>query len=160
MNPQPSTHELEVSDMNFQNTHDLIVALKKAKNESEYTLPRIEEEIRRRGKSVSTSTLKRVFKDGSEDSGTDFSMEYTLLPIAEILLPSIEVPTPENSPCSIEIELLKAELRVQVEKNESLRERNEILESRITFLLEQIEKKDRRMDEKDELIKRLMQKCL
>lgn len=160
MNPQPSTHELEVSDMNFQNTHDLIVALKKAKNESEYTLPRIEEEIRRRGKSVSTSTLKRVFKDGSEDSGTDFSMEYTLLPIAEILLPSIEVPTPENSPCSIEIELLKAELRVQVEKNESLRERNEILESRITFLLEQIEKKDRRMDQKDELIRQLMQKCL
>ena len=34
------------------------------------------------------------------------------------------------------------------------------MEERIKFLLDQIEKKDRRMDEKDEIIKRLMDKVL
>lgn len=144
--------------MEFQSSHDLIIALKKAKKESEYTIPRLEEEILRNGGSVSTSTLKRVFKDGSED--VFFNVEHTLIPIANVLLDREDLPTPEDSPYSVEIELLKAEIRVQAEKCESLRERNEILESRVTFLLEQIEKKDRRMDEKDEIINRLMEKCL
>lgn len=156
---QPSTTEqIEVSKMEFQSSHDLIIALKKAKQESEYTIPRIEEEILRNGGSVSTSTLKRVFKEGSED--VFFNVEHTLIPIANVLLASEDLPTPDNSPYSAEIELLKAEIRVQAEKNESLRERNEILESRVNFLIEQIEKKDRRMDEKDEIIAKLMEKCL
>ena len=41
-----------------------------------------------------------------------------------------------------------------------LHELKEHLEQRITFLLEQIEKKDRCMDEKDETIRRLMDKVL
>lgn len=159
MNQQPSTNELlEVSQMDFQSSRDLIIALKKAKKEREYTIPRLEEEILRNGGSVSQTTLKRVFKDGSED--VYFNVEHTLIPIASVLLDGKDLPTPEDSPYSVEIELLKAELRVQVEKNESLRERNEILESRVNFLIEQIEKKDRRMDEKDEIIHKLMEKCL
>lgn len=146
--------------MEFKTSHDLIVALKKAKKEAEYTIPRLEEEILKHGKSVSTSTLKRVFKDGSEDSTPGFSVEHTLLPIAEILLPPEDIPTPEGSPYSLEIELLKTELRVQTERAESILARNKILEDRVTFLLEQIEKKDRRMDEKDEIIRKLMEKCL
>ena len=148
------------SSMEFKNTHDLIVELKRAKKESEYTIPRIEEEILRRGKSVSPSTLKRVFKEGSEDSPAGFSVDHTLIPIADVLLPKVDVPVAEGSPCSVEIELLKAELRVQTERVESLQARNDILEGRIAFLLEQIEKKDRRMDEKDELIRTLMEKVL
>lgn len=144
--------------MEFQSSHDLIIALKKAKRESEYTLPRLEEEILRNGASVSQTTLKRVFRKGSED--VFFNFEHTLMPIAAVLLSVKDLPTPKDSPYSGEIELLKAELRVQVEKIESLRERNEILESRVNFLIEQIEKKDRRMDEKDEIIKKLMEKCL
>lgn len=142
--------------MDFQSSHDLIVALKKAKMESEYTIPRIEEEIRRHGKSVSISSLKRVFKDGSEDSNTSFSVEYTLLPIAEVLLPPEDLPVPEGSPYSLEIEMLKAELRVQIERVESLIARNKILEDRVTFMQTQIERKDRRMDEKDEMIRKVM----
>ena len=146
--------------MELQNSHDLIIALKQAKKDFEYTIPRIEEEILKRGKSVSPSTLKRVFKENSENSSASFNMDHTLLPIAEVLLPPEEVPIPENSPYSVELELLKAELRVQVERVESLIERNEILESRVSFLLEQIEKKDRRMDEKDDIIRQLMGKIL
>lgn len=142
--------------MELQGSHDLILALKKAKKESEYTLPRLEEEILRNGESVSQTTLKRVFREGSED--TFFNLEHTLIPIAKVLLDGKDLPTPKDSPYTAEIELLKAELRVQVERCESLRERNDILESRVNFLIEQIEKKDRRMDEKDETIRKLMNK--
>lgn len=146
--------------MELREPKDLILACKKAKAELEYTLPRIEEEILKHGKSVSPSTLKRVFKDGSEENAGSFSFDHTLRPIAEVLLQAAEVPTPEGSPYSVEIELLKAELRVQTERAESLLDRNEILEKRVDFLLTQIEKKDRRMDEKDEMIRRLMDQCL
>ena len=160
MTAKPSLFEPGGAKMEFTSTRDLIIALKKAKKESEYTIPRIEEEIRRRGKSVSQSTLKRVFKEGSEDLGAGFSIDHTLIPIAEVLLPIEDVPELEDSEFSVELELLRAELRVQTERIESLQARNTHLENRITFLLEQIEKKDRRMDEKDAIIKQLMEKVL
>lgn len=142
--------------MELQRSRDLIIAMKKAKSDSEYTLPRIEEEIRRRGNSVSISSLKRVFREGSEDNAAGFSFEHTLLPIAEVLLDAEDVPTPAGTPYSIEIELLKAELRVQAERVESLIARNQILEDRVTFMQTQIERKDRRMDEREEVIRKVM----
>ena len=70
------------------------------------------------------------------------------------------MPTAPDSPYSKEIDGLKAVIHVQNEEIARLHEIKEHLESRITFLLEQIERKDRRMDEKDEIIRRLMEKCL
>ena len=142
--------------MELQRSRDLILQLKKAKVEREYTMPRIEEEILKLGKSVSPSTLKRVFREGSENSASSFSFDNTLLPIAEVLLSAEDIPTPEGSPYALELELLKAELRVQTERVESLLERNRLLEDRVTFLLSQIERKDRRMDEKDDMIRKIM----
>ena len=78
------------------------------------------------------------------------------MPIAEVLLDAENIPTPDGSPYSLEIELLKAELRVQVERVESLEARNKLLEDRVTFLLQQIERKDRRMDEREEIIRKVM----
>jgi len=156
LNHPKSIHEPEVPQMELARSRELITELKKKKSELEYTLPRIEEDIRKNGKSVSLSTLKRVFKDGSEDNSAGFSFEHTLLPIAEILLDAENIPTPEGSPYSLEIEMLKAELRVQVERVESLIARNELLEDRVTFLLSQIERKDRRMDEREEIIRKVM----
>lgn len=141
--------------MEFQSSRDLVIALKKAKKEGDYTIPRIEEEIRRLGKSVSMSTLKRVFKDGSEDGGS-FDVEYTLLPIAEVLLNQEDIPVPEGAPFSVELELMRAELRVQVERVESLQARNKILEDRVTFMQQQIERKDRRLDEREDIIRKVM----
>lgn len=143
--------------MELKKARDLIIALKKSKAELEYTIPRIEEEIRRHGKSVSISTLKRVFKEGSEDENADsFSYEHTLLPIAEVLLDAEDIPTAEGSPYSLEIELLKADLRVQEERVESLLARNKILEDRVTFMQAQIERKDRRIDEREDIIRKVM----
>ena len=142
--------------MELQRSKELISACKKAKEELDYTLPRIEGEIRKLGESVSMSTLKRVFKAGSEDIAASFSFEHTLLPIAEVLLDAKDIPTPEGSPYAVEIALLQAELRVQDERVESLLARNKILEDRVTFMQTQIERKDRRIDEREDIIRKVM----
>ena len=138
---------------------ELIRQLKEAKARREFTYPRIMEHMEANGKYVSLTTLRRVFADSSESSADSFSYENTLLPIAEVLLEAEDVPT-ADSPTSAQVEGLKAVIRVQNEELVKLQELKEHLESRVEFLLAQIEKKDRRMDEKDEMIKKLMEKVL
>lgn len=146
--------------MELSNKQELIKQLKEAKTRNEITYPRLIEMLDRTGKSVSLTTLRRVFADGSEMNAGSFSYEHTLLPIAEVLLNMEDVPTIDDSPYAKDIEALKSMIHLQNEEIARLHEIKEHLESRITFLLEQIEKKDRRMDEKDEIIRRLMDKCL
>jgi chaperonin cofactor prefoldin len=117
------------------------------------------EHMEKNGRFVSLTTLRRVFADGSEMSADSFSYENTLMPIAEVLLDAEDVPT-EDGPWAKEIDSLKAVIHVQNEELARMHELKEHLESRITFLLEQIERKDRRMDEKDEIIRQLMEKVL
>ena len=160
MNTEPSLNDIEgVSFMEHTPAQELIRQLKEAKARREYTYPRIMEHMEKNGRFVSLTTLRRVFADGSEMSADSFSYENTLMPIAEVLLDAEDVPT-EDGPWAKEIDSLKAVIHVQNEELARLHELKEHLESRITFLLEQIEKKDRRMDEKDEIIRQLMGKVL
>lgn len=145
--------------MEYTSAADLIRQLKEVKLKDEITYPRIMDRMEKNGKFVSLTTLRRVFADGSEMSANNFSYENTLLPIAEALLNAEDVPTPD-SPCAKDIDALKAVIHVQNEEISRLHEIKEHLESRITFLLEQIDKKDRRMDEKDDIIRKLMEKFL
>lgn len=145
--------------MEYTSAAELIRQLKEVKLKDEITYPRIMDRMEKNGKFVSLTTLRRVFADGSEMNANSFSYENTLLPIAEALLNAEDVPTPD-SPCAKDIDALKAVIHVQNEEISRLHEIKEHLESRITFLLEQIDKKDRRMDEKDGIINRLMEKCL
>ena len=168
MNTKPSTYDhilttdehTEVPCMEYTQAQTLIRKLKEVKEKDEITYPRIMDRMEKNGKYVSLTTLRRVFADGSEANASGFSYENTLLPIAEALLNIEDVPTAESSPYAKEIDGLKAVIHVQNEEIARLHDMKEHLESRITFLLEQIEKKDRRMDEKDEIIRRLMDKCL
>ena len=146
--------------MELTRSQELIRQLKEIKQRNEITYPRIMERMEKNGKFVSLTTLRRVFADNSESNAQTFSYENTLLPIAEALLNVEDLPTPADSPHAKEIDALKAVIHVQNEEISRLHELKEHLESRITFLLEQIEKKDRRMDEKDETIRRLMDKIL
>jgi hypothetical protein len=141
-------------------SRDLIKKLKEVKATNEITYPRIIERLEKIGKPLSLTTLRRVFAEGSEQSAAGFSYENTLLPIAEVLLQAEDVPTPENAPYAKEIDALKAVIHTQNEEIVRLHEMKEHLEDRVTFLIDQIEKKDRRMDEKDDLIRKLMEKCL
>lgn len=149
-----------VSTVELTKAQELIKQLKQIKEENEITYPRIIERMEKNGKSVSLSTLRRVFADNSESNANAFSYENTLLPIAEALLNVEDLPTPADSPHAKEIDALKAVIHVQNEEISRLHELKEHLESRVTFLLEQIERKDRRMDEKDAIIKQLMEKLL
>lgn len=146
--------------MELSSKQELIRQMKDAKRKNEITFPRILERMEQNGKFVSLTTLRRVFADGSEANAGSFNLETTLMPIAEVLLNAEDVPTPENSPYAKEIDGLKAVIHTQNEEISRLYELKEHLEKRIDFLIGQIEVKDRRMDEKDEIIKRLMDKCL
>ena len=141
--------------MELTRSQELIRQLKEVKQKNEITYPRIMDRMEKKGRFVSLTTLRRVFADGSEANANSFSYENTLLPIAEALLEPEDVPTEDP-----QIEALKAVLHVQNEEIARLHEMKEHLEGRITFLLEQIEKKDRRMDEKDEIIRKLMERVL
>ena len=166
MNTQPSTHDTQttineqigVPRMELTKSQELIKQLKEIKETNEITFPRIMERMEKNGKVVSLTTLRRVFADGSENNANNFSYENTLLPIAEVLLNVEDLPTLPNSPYAKEIDGLKSVIHLQNEEIARLHELKEHLENRITFLLEQIDKKDRRMDEKDETIRKLMNK--
>ena len=147
----------EVSPMELSKKQKLIKELKEAKAQNEVTYPRLIERMEKNGKYVSLTTLRRVFADGSENNATSFNLENTLMPIAEALLDAEDVPTPDGSAWAAEINGLKAVIHVQNEEIVKLTELKEHLENRVTFLLEQIERKDRRMDEKDEIIRKLME---
>jgi len=146
--------------MELLRAQELIKKLKEVKEKNEITYPRIIERMEKNGKFVSLTTLRRVFADGSEMNAESFNYETTLLPIAEVLLNAEDVPTPENSPYAKEIDALKAVIHVQNEEIARLHDIKEHLEKRVEFLLAQIERKDRRMDEKDEIIRKLMDKCI
>ena len=151
---------MEVPSVELKRAQELISQLKEIKEKNEITYPRIMDRMEKNGKVVSLTTLRRVFADGSEMNADTFSYENTLLPIAEALLNVEDLPTPADSPHAKEIDALKSVIHVQNEEIARLHELKEHLEERITFLLEQIEKKDRRMDEKDQMIQRLMDKVL
>ena len=158
MSTESSTYESKgVSSMEHTPAQELVRQLKEAKKQKEFTYPRILERLEQNGKFVSLTTLRRVFADGSD--GSNFNYETTLLPIAEVLLDPEDVPT-EDGPYAKEIDALKSVIHVQNEEIARLHELKEHLEDRVAFLLEQIDKKDRRMDEKDEIIRKLMEKVL
>ena len=146
--------------MELTKSQELIKQLKEAKERNEVTYPRLMDRIEANGKFVSLTTLRRVFAVGSEENASIFNYETTLLPIAEALLDVEDLPTNDNTPNAKEIDALKSVIHVQNEEIARLHDLKDHLESRITFLLEQIERKDRRMDEKDEIIRRLMEKCM
>ena len=146
--------------MEFTNKAELIQKLKEAKKRDEITYPRILDRMEANGKFVSLTTLRRVFADGSESNAASFNLENTLMPIAEAILNVEDVPTEDSAPHAKEIDALKAVIHTQNEEIVKLHDLNELLEKRVLFLIDQIAIKDRRMDEKDEIIRKLMDKCL
>ena len=161
----PSTFEPQqskgVSKMELIDNRELIIELKKARNEKDITLPRLLEMLKAERKDVGMTTLKRVFKEGSEDN--DSFKQSTLKPIAELLLDEDN----DGTSNGLEIMRLESELRV---KEETITTLNNQINSLIVqieqaraeaakqmeFLHKQIELKDKRMDTKDVLIQRVM----
>lgn len=144
--------------MELKTANDLIFRLKSVREERKLSLPDVMEMIEKNNDYISMTTLRRVFADGSEC--LDFSYDKTIRPIVNALLSSEE----EAPAAAAEIDLLKSVIRLKNETIDSLKERIDTIKSeydrRLAFLRDQIEKKDRRMDEKDAIIKMLMEKCI
>lgn len=145
--------------MELKTANDLIFRLKSVREERKLSLPDIMEMIEKNNDYISMTTLRRVFADGSEC--LDFSYDKTIRPIVNALLSSEEEEAPA---AAAEIDLLKAVIRQKNETIDVLNERINLIrcesDKRLAFLRDQIEKKDRRMDEKDAIIKMLMEKCI
>lgn len=172
MNGRPSTNnQMGVSDLELTTTQEIILRLKAIKSENELTLPRIMDMVEKNGDYISMSTLRRVFAPNSEEDGS-FSYDRTIAPIARALLLQDIDPQDENiKGAAVEIDGLKAVIRHKNEENDLLKDQIEELKKqigdiraeydlRLRFLRDQIELKDKRMDEKDKIINRLMEKCL
>lgn len=165
MNANHSTRDtksiMEESRMELTRSQELVKQLKEIKENNEITFPRIIDLMEANGRVVSLSTLRRVFANGSDPNS--FSYENTLLPIADVLL-HVEDNTVNLDPVTAkyekEIDGLKAVIACQNEELSQLYQTKDFLQERIRFMQEQINIKDRRIDEKEETIRTLINKIL
>ena len=120
------------------------------------------EMIEANGDYISMTTLRRVFAENSEHDDS-FNYDRTIRPIARVLLYT------DNDQAEDDVPSLKAIIRLKNEELDSVREqiasivdncekRVSEYEHRLAFLRDQIEKKDSRMDEKDQIIHMLLSK--
>ena len=134
------------------NTRDLILRLKAIREEKGLTLQAISDLMDKSGHHVGITSIKRVFKDGSEN--LSFRYEDTIGPLADVLIGLYD------DQGNAEAAALKAELAVKDEiisryKAEvdrltaDLEKRGEDYDRGRGFLLEQIA-------HKDDLVKRMM----
>lgn len=156
----PSENILEVPEMDMTETSELVQHLREIKTERHLSFPQIQKMIEANGDFVSERTLRRVFADDAE--GQRFRYEITLKPIARALLYTDNVSGNGND--EELAKSLKSIIHIKNEEIEMLQEQLDALKveynRRVYFLRSQIELKDKRMDEKDEIIKKLMERVL
>jgi len=165
------------------NTKDIIIQLKKVREERGLSFNDILQMMENNGDYLSKSTLSRVFADGSEENS--FKYEETIRPIANALLDIDEIEDDDNVDTvaiktilkykidrieELEQLLEKKELELAEEKvkyHEKLDKEREQSRRSIEFLKEQISLKDKRMDQlleavfkKDEQHKELLNTIL
>ena len=155
--PLPTGEQSEVLSAEHTQSAYLVKKIKEIKTRNELTYPRILEmmEANGTGKMVSKSTLRRVLADSCDPDS--FSYAHTLCPIYDTLKQLEDDPGAVETAHTKEVEALKNLIHSQDETIAQLYETKHLLEGWITTLMDQIEKKDRRMDTKDEIIRRLME---
>lgn len=125
------------------NEHDTIIWLKEIKNARKLTPQKIFEILELAGYHVSLNTIKKVFEDGSENR--HFNYHGTIEPIY-LVLRGIYGQRSSDA----EVDALQIELHVCREQIEKLKQEKEMDKAdyrrRLDFLMDQIEKKDRRID--------------
>lgn len=150
------------------NALEKIKEMKEIKAKTKITYIDIMEEMQEIDESsmVSLSTLRRIFRDGSEMKAKSFNYEEILIPVYNAVKALELIPKPESLHDK-ELDGYKAVIRVQNEELDRLLELKEHLDSRVDFLVAQITKKDELINylveqqkAKDEVIHKLMEKCL
>ena len=140
----------------MQNTRDIIIQLKKVREEKELSYGNILELMEKNGDFTSKSTLSRLFAEGSENE--TFNYESTIRPVANALLDIEEIEADDNTDIRAMKSLLKykmdrieeLELALAEEKvkyHEKLDAEREEHQRKVNFLMNQIELKDKRIDQ-------------
>ena len=129
---------------------EIIRNLKRVRAEDGLSISEIVKLCEDAGESVSETTIKKVFAEGSEACG--FNYETTLKPIISVLLGDHEETAETDMMISVaEFKAAKIkDLEAQLERMENSYKR------RIDFLKNQIEIKDARIDKRDEMITKLI----
>ena len=171
-----TNYDERLSKMEFVNLKEIVLRLKAVKEKDNLSISEIEERLESSGYNLSDSTVRRVFRDNSEND-LGFTYAKVLKPIADVLLDE-ESETPEDQSLFEKNEALHSIIKEKNRIIEGLQDQIEILTSqneglkkqidefrkeydlRLRFLRDQIEKKDAMMDQKDQIIQRLMDKCL
>ena len=150
------------------NAREIVKEIKRIREDNKITYMDIMEEMEKMDptKVASLSTLRRVFRDGSESNAGGFNYEGTLLPILAALKRLDKKPK-SKTPADEKLEGYKAVIRVQNEELDRLFEIKEHLDDRVNYLVAQSKVKDDQVaflmaeiKEKNEMIRQLMKKCL
>lgn len=165
------------------NSKDIILKLKKVREEKKLSYSDILDLMEKNGNFLSKATLSRVFADGSEE--IKFRYEDTLKPIADALLDIENIEDDDTTDVqamktilkykSARIEELESQIKdmesaldkQKIRANEKLEEERERFNRSIDFLKEQVAYKDKRMDmlldsvqKKDQLHEEMLEKIL
>lgn len=136
-----------------ETTKDLILRLKKIKEQERLSNANIMQMIDENGDQISSTTLTRVFAKGSEDQ--NFRYYETLQPIAKVLLKldQEEEGISDEEQATKDVALIKdMEHRILLEKCNKYEERVKYLEERVEYLKGQIEIHQAAIERKDEQI--------
>ena len=129
---------------------EIIRNLKRVRAENGLSISEIVNLCERNGESVSETTIKKVFSDGSEALG--FNYESTLKPIVNALLGDHEETAETDMMISV-AQFKEAKIK---DLESQMARMEESYKRRIEFLKDQNEIKDARIDKLDEMITKLI----
>ena len=147
-----------------QRGRELIIQLKQYREEHGFSHKRIVDivceyaEQNNTDDYVSLSTVKRVFRDGSEDDDS-FNFDLTIRPIAAALL-GVNSVSPKQHDKELSLSLLRYKNERIQHLEKQLADERELANRRVDFLKEQIAIKDAYLQKKDELITMLIEAAL
>ena len=141
-----------------------IIKLKKIKQEQNLSIKKIMDLLEDRGQFVSEGTLKKIFAEGSEEKS--FRYQDTLAPLADVLLDIYGDQSEINDAGGLkqiireknkQIEFLMIKLE---EQKDVYAERKAMFERRIEDLNAQLHRLDISVERKDQMLEKLMNKCI
>lgn len=145
-------------------SQELIEQLKKIKAENpKITCNEIQKQVEKDAEEaeyaflpLSLTTVRRVFAKNAESKASSFKYETTLLPIHDALKKLAKTSLIDDSPYAEKIRGLESVIAVQNEELDRILEIKDHLDSRVNYLIEQGNLKDKWIADKDDIIKRIM----
>lgn len=149
-----------------EKTRQMILRLKEYQKENDLSISSIYRKVQAKGFNLSESSVRRVFEPGSEDKG--FRYEDTVQPIVVALFDTDKPTQAASGALESEAEALRQLVQLKnaiIEENKAESQKKiDFLKARVDFLTEQIKAKDEQlnhsayaMQERWEIIQRLME---